>query len=98
MFNNYFEQVRKEFPRYFGSHTPSAKPAPLDTRVAATREYGEANGLEALTTGKLARATASLSEDLAAVTVELGGLAGIYHAPNKTRYIFFGLTDFQEVG
>lgn len=60
---------------------------------AATREYGHTNAMQALTQEKLG-GSAELSEDLASVSVELGKLAGMYRAPNRTGFIWLGFTEF----
>jgi len=51
--------------------------------------------MEALSARKL-DATESLAEDLASVTVELSGLAGMYRAPTDSGYLSLGFSTFEK--
>jgi hypothetical protein len=70
-------------------------PASVKSASEATRAYGSKQNLRALTEGKIGNLDPSLANDLAAVTVEIANLAGLYHAPTKDGFIFLGFTDFQ---
>ena len=61
----------------------------------ATKSYGDAHQMEALSARKL-DATESLAEDLASVTVELSGLAGMYRAPTDSGHLFLGFSTFEK--
>jgi hypothetical protein len=61
----------------------------------ATKSYGDAHALEALSARKL-DVTEALAEDLASVTVEIADLAGMYRAPTTSGYLFLGFTTFEK--
>ena len=71
-------------------------PAGVIGASIATKAYGDAHAIEALSARKL-DATESVAEDLASVAVELSELAGMYRAPTDNGYLFLGFTTFEKI-
>lgn len=68
-------------------------PASVLAASRQTQAYGEAHGLEALTSAKL-EIPAESGDDFAAITVELAGLSGFYRAPTANGFTYLGFSDF----
>lgn len=57
---------------------------------------GGETGLEALALPKL-ELTEAIAGDLAALSVKVAGLAGMYRAPTTTGFVYLGFTDFRVI-
>lgn len=71
-----------------------ALPEIVTSASRLVQERGGETGLEALALPKL-ELTEALAYDLAALSVEVAGLAGMYRAPTGTGFVYLGFTDFR---
>lgn len=62
----------------------------------ATKLHGEQNDVPALSQRKLNLPEPWLADDLAAVSVEIADLAGMYRGPTTNGYTYLGFSDFRQ--
>lgn len=90
--------------QFIGSHSPSTEtwmwgwavsglPDHVVLSVSTAAEYGEANGIAALTTPKLHGVDKSLADELAAVAIHLSNAGTLYRgvSGSNVAYLAFGV-------
>ncbi len=71
-----------------------ALPENVTSASRLVQQRGGEAGLQALAVPKLELAEA-IAYGLAALSVDVAGLAGLYRAPTSTGFVYLGFTDFQ---